>query len=65
MTFYGGYVILPYFHHKNLLLIFREIIKTDDRNHIYRNSLMKLMGSLGYVSKEKFFRLKKLTDTVQ
>jgi hypothetical protein len=51
MTFYGGYVILPYFHHKNLLLIFREIIKTDDRNHIYRNSLMKLMGSLGYVSK--------------
>jgi hypothetical protein len=24
---------------------------------------MKLIGSLGYVSKEKFFRLKRITDT--
>lgn len=65
MTFYCGYVILPYYYHRNLLTIFREIIKADDRNEVYRHSLMRLIGSLGFVSKEKFFRLKKITDHVQ
>lgn len=44
-----GYVLLPYFHFKNLFGIVREILRADDHYYYYQNELLTLLGRLGYI----------------
>ena len=55
-----GYVLIPYFHFSNLFDIIREMLKEGSRG-VDNIELLRLMGNLGFINKDKYDRIRSLT----
>ena len=55
-----SYVIIPYFHFRNLFEIIRQIFREGARG-IDHQEILRLLGNLGIVTKDKYDRIKSLT----